>query len=131
MLLDQAMEAMSDFAKAVSLNGDFPIALVQKLYTDYRAAVSMSNNELVKASLAAFEDAIQRFPTCPECFLLYAQVSLNSFTTPDNNLFSQNNFSDQVLSDQQDFEKADELFMKALEVDPQNATAYVHRGKSV
>ena len=76
MLLDQAMEAMSDFAKAVSLNGDFPIALVQKLYTDYRAAVSMSNSELVQASLAAFEDAIHRFPTCPECFLLYAQVSL-------------------------------------------------------
>lgn len=77
MLLDQASEAMSDFAKAVSLNGDFPIALVQKLYTDYRAAVAMSNAGEVVASLAAFEDAIRRFPTCPECFLLYAQVSWN------------------------------------------------------
>ncbi len=79
MLLDQAKEAMSDFAKAVSLNGDFPIALVQKLYTDYRAAVAMSNAKEVVASLAAFEDAIRRFPTCPECFLLYAQVSLNRY----------------------------------------------------
>lgn len=34
-----------------------------------------------------------------------------------------------MLSDQQDFKKADEYFKKALEVDPHNATAYVHRGK--
>lgn len=74
MLLDQASEAISDFAKAVSLNGDFPIALVQKLYTDYRAAVSMSNASKVVAALTAFEDAIRRFPSCPECYLLYAQV---------------------------------------------------------
>ncbi|XP_032787115.2 mitochondrial import receptor subunit TOM70 [Daphnia magna] len=106
MLLDQANEAISDFAKAVSLNGDFPIALVQKLYTDYRAAVSMSNAQKVAAALTAFEDAIRRFPSCPECYLLYAQV----------------------LSDQQEFQKADEYFMKALDVDPENATAYVHRG---
>jgi hypothetical protein len=39
-----------------------------------------------------------------------------------------NRFCYQVLSDQQEFVKADELFMKALEVDPHNATAYVHRG---
>lgn len=35
------------------------------------------------------------------------------------------------MSDQQDFKKADEYFKKALEIDPQNATAYVHRGKFV
>ena len=34
-----------------------------------------------------------------------------------------------MLSDQQDFKKADEYFKKALDVDPHNATAYVHRGK--
>ena len=75
MLLDQAVEAMSDFAKAVSLNTNFPIALVQKLYTDYRLAVSMSNASQVAAAMTAFEDTISRFPSCPECYLLYAQVS--------------------------------------------------------
>ena len=40
MLMDMAIEAMADFDKAVALNADFPIALVQKLYTDYRLAVN-------------------------------------------------------------------------------------------
>lgn len=74
MLLDQANEAMDDFAKAVSLSNEFPIALVQKLYTDYRLAVSLSNAAKVAAAMSAFDDAIQRFPSCPECYLLYAQV---------------------------------------------------------
>lgn len=74
MLLDQAKEAMEDFAKAVSLNSEFPIALVQKLYTDYRLALSLSNTAQIAAAMAAFEKSIERFPSCPECYLLYAQV---------------------------------------------------------
>lgn len=74
MLLDQATEAMSDFAKAVSLNTEFPIALVQKLYTDYRLAVSLSSASQIASAMTAFEDTIARFPSCPECYLLYAQV---------------------------------------------------------
>lgn len=74
MLLDQVAEAMADFEKAVNLNDNFPIALVQKLYTDYRLAVSLSDAQLVAASMQAFEAAIKRFPQCPECYLLFAQV---------------------------------------------------------
>lgn len=106
MLLDRVAEAMADFEKAVTLNPNFPIALVQKLYTDYRLAVAASDPRKVSASMKAFEAAIRQFPTCPECYLLYAQV----------------------LSDQQEFKSADENFKKALEVDPGNATAHVHRG---
>ena len=106
MLLDQVAEAMADFEKAVKLNGNFAIALVQKLYTDYRLAVSVSDARQVAACMSAFEAAIARFPGCPETYLLFAQV----------------------LSDQQEFKKADENFRKALQVDPTNATALVHRG---
>lgn len=79
MLLDQAAEAISDFAKAVSLNPDFPIAVVQKLYTDYRMAASTGDDSQIQAAIRAFEDAIKKFPKCPECYLLYAQVSWRYF----------------------------------------------------
>lgn len=36
--------------------------------------------------------------------------------------------SSQVLSDQEEFDKADKYFQKATEVEPENATVYVHRG---
>jgi hypothetical protein len=36
--------------------------------------------------------------------------------------------SSQVLSDQQEYDKADNYFKKASEVEPENATVYVHRG---
>lgn len=74
MLLDKPTEAMSDFAKAVALNSNFPIALVQKLYTDYRLAVSLGDPAKMQSALDAFEEAIRKFPQCPECYLLYAQV---------------------------------------------------------
>ena len=77
MLLDKPAEAMRDFAKAVTLNDNFPIALVQKLYTDYRLAVSLGDASKMQAAMHAFEEAIRKFPDCPECYLLYAQVSFN------------------------------------------------------
>lgn len=33
-----------------------------------------------------------------------------------------------MMSESQNFEKADEYFAKALEIDPENANVYVHRG---
>ena len=78
MLLDQPTEAWNDFDKAVSLNANFPAALVQKLYEDYRLAVSLSDANKVAAAMFAFEDSVRRFPECPECYLLYAQVCLIS-----------------------------------------------------
>ena len=34
-----------------------------------------------------------------------------------------------MLADQEKFQEADELFRQAIEVDPERATVYVHRGE--
>ena len=44
LLIDQINLAIVDFSKAVALQPAFPVAYVQKLYTDYRAAVTNSDN---------------------------------------------------------------------------------------
>ena len=38
LLIDETNKAIVDFSKAVSLQPNFPVAHVQKLYTEYRAA---------------------------------------------------------------------------------------------
>jgi len=105
LLMEKVTEAMNDFNKAVSLNPNFPIAYVQKCYTDYRYAFSTQNVEKMEEVMKAFQQAIEKFPECSECYTLFAQV----------------------LSDQQEFDKANNYFQKAIEVDPENATVYVHR----
>lgn len=106
MLLEETEQAREDFQKAVSLNSDFPIAIVQKCYADYRYALMTQQEELLRSTLDQFRKCIDKFPTCSEAFVLYAQV----------------------LTERQDFEKADELYEKALEIEPSNATILVHRG---
>ena len=43
LLTEQIEEATSDFQKAVEINPEFPVAYVQKLYTDYRHAVQKND----------------------------------------------------------------------------------------
>ena len=43
LLTEQIDEAATDFEKAVTLNPNFPIAYVQKLYTDYRHAMQKND----------------------------------------------------------------------------------------
>ena len=60
----------------------------------YFFQVSVGHADAIAQALGAFEEAIIRFPNCPECYLLFAQV----------------------LSDQQNFKRADEYFSRALKV---------------
>lgn len=106
LLLDDMDKALSDFTKAVELRPDFPIAYVQKLYTEYRKASTASNSSEVARIVDQFEDAVEKFPRCVESFALFAQV----------------------LSDQGKFDRAEEVYLKAQKVDPRNANIFVHRG---
>ncbi|CAH0406970.1 unnamed protein product [Chilo suppressalis] len=106
LLLERMDEATAEFAKAVELNPDFSIAYIQKCYADYKHAQINKNVGALAQARADFERALERFPRCPEAYILYAQV----------------------LSDQQEWGRAEALFDSALAVDPNNATLYVHKG---
>lgn len=104
--MEKTEEAREDFQKAVKLNPDFSVAVVQKCYSDYRHAMQSQNVELLMQSMQDFSKALMKFPSCPEAYILYAQVK----------------------AEKQEFQEADELFQKALEIDPNNASIYVHQG---
>lgn len=105
LLIGKVDAAMSDFKTAVELNSNFPIAFVQRCYTDYRYAYQLGDKAKVEEVMKKFEEAIKNFPKCVECYVLYAQV----------------------LCDQGEHERADSFYVKALEVDPENPTTLVHR----
>jgi len=106
LLIDETNKAIVDFSKAVSLQPNFPVAHVQKLYTDYRAANSIGDHSTINSVLEKFKEATEKFPKCVETWALYAQV----------------------MNDQQEFTRADELYQAGMKVDPQNANLLVHRG---
>jgi len=106
LLIDQINQAIVDFNKAVTLQPNFPVAQVQKLYTDYRAASTIGDHVTVNSVLEKFKEAIEKFPKCVETYALYAQV----------------------LNDQQEFDKADEMYQAGMKVDTHNANLLVHRG---
>ncbi|KAI7808135.1 mitochondrial import receptor subunit TOM70, partial [Triplophysa rosa] len=72
----------------------------------YRQAYTGNNPSQVQKAMDGFEDVIRRFPKCAEGYALYAQA----------------------LTDQQQFGKADEMYDKCIELEPDNATTYVHKG---
>lgn len=104
--MDKTDKAREDFEKAVKLNPNFPIAYVQKCYADYRYAMLTQNIELLVKNMEEFRKATEKYPNCMEVFVLYAQV----------------------LTERQEYEQADKLYLKALEIDPSSATLQVHRG---
>ncbi|XP_019869580.1 mitochondrial import receptor subunit TOM70 [Aethina tumida] len=106
LLLERTEEAREDFEKAVRLNPNFSIAYVQKCYSDYRHAMQTQNVDLLIDSMSSFERAIEKFPSCPETYVLFAQVK----------------------TEKQQYEEAEELYKRALQIDPSNASVYVHKG---
>ena len=74
LLTEQIDKAISDFDRALEINPGFPIAYVQKLYTDYRAALEKNNQEKIQNVINSFEQAVDKFPDCVETYALFAQV---------------------------------------------------------
>lgn len=96
LLMEKIDEAREDFKKAVELNPNFGVAYVQKCYADYRYGMMERSKELVEEAMRNFENAFEKFPDCPECYTLYAQM----------------------LTELQEYRKADIYFAKAIEKDP-------------
>lgn len=106
LLMEKIEEAKMDFEKAVKLNPNFGVAYAQKCYVDYRYGIMKRDVTLVTEATWNFEKSLEKFPNCEECYTLYAQI----------------------LSEAQEYKKADAYFAKAIEIDPNHATVYVHRG---
>ncbi|XP_053989726.1 mitochondrial import receptor subunit TOM70 [Hylaeus volcanicus] len=106
LLMEKIDEAKEDLRKAVDLNPNFGVGYVQKCYADYHYGMIKRDMDIVGKAMQGFEMAFEKFPDCPDCYIMYAQV----------------------LSESQEFEKADTYFAKAVGKDPNNATTYVHRG---
>ncbi|KAJ8967864.1 hypothetical protein NQ317_017631 [Molorchus minor] len=106
LLMEKTEEARSDFKKAVELNPNFSVAVVQKCYSDYRHAMASQDVTLLMQSMHDFRKAIDRFPNCPETYILFKQVK----------------------TERQEFQEAEELYQQVMKIDPNNASIFVHRG---
>lgn len=106
VLLEKLEEALADFNKAVELAPKLCSAYVQKCYAEYRYACTIQNQVQLYNAIQATQKAIEIFPTNIESYNILAQI----------------------LTEQQQFDKADELFEKAIALAPTHASLYVHRG---
>ncbi|XP_060028182.1 mitochondrial import receptor subunit TOM70 isoform X2 [Erinaceus europaeus] len=106
ILLDQVEEAVADFDECIRLRPESALAQAQKCFALYRQAYTGNNSSQIQAAMKGFEEVIKKFPKCAEGYALYAQA----------------------LTDQQQFGKADEMYDRCIDLEPDNATTYVHKG---
>lgn len=106
VLLEKLDEALVDFDTAVDLVPTMCSAMVQKCYAEYRHACIVQNQVQIYNAIQSTHRVVEKFPNNIECYNILAQI----------------------LSEQQQFDKADELFDKAITLQPTQASLYVHRG---
>lgn len=106
ILLEKLEEALADFTKAVILVPTLCSAVVQKCYAEYRYALAIQNQVQVYNAIQAAHATVEKFPKNIEAYNILAQI----------------------LTEQQQYDKADEFFEKAIAISPNIASLYVHRG---
>ncbi|KAL3213295.1 hypothetical protein MRX96_035530 [Rhipicephalus microplus] len=106
LLLDRLEDTLKDMERSVSLRPDFPSAAAQRCYVQYRYGAATKDANKQMEALQDFEKVQQMFPNCPECYFLHAQI----------------------LSENKEFEKAEENFLKAQKADPTDPNVPVHLG---
>ncbi|EDV58839.1 mitochondrial import receptor subunit TOM70 [Drosophila erecta] len=105
LLLEQIGPALAEFEKAVRIAPNHAIALVQKCYAEYRLSLLAGDERRLESVMHNFQNAIERFPSCVECYSLMAQM----------------------LADQQQFSQAQEYYTKAMKLAPTNPALIVHQ----
>jgi mitochondrial import receptor subunit TOM70 len=98
LLVEQLEDAVNDFSKAYDLAPKNPVTYVHKLYSEYRQAVNDQDNGKLFKKIEEFSEAVKEYPECIEVYSLFAQI----------------------LSDQQQYQLADDYFEKAMKLEPHN-----------
>ncbi|XP_033247183.1 mitochondrial import receptor subunit TOM70-like [Drosophila miranda] len=104
-------KALKHFKKTVELAPGHALAVINMYYADFRASIiagALSDKRL-EGLMRSFEEVIMAFPDCVECYKLMAQM----------------------LVALQDFVKAQEYFVKALELEPSNSSVIVQHARMV
>lgn len=103
---DRIVDAMSEMDRVLEAQPGLVLAQVQQAYFNYRWAVSTENPVKVYSAIQAMQRLYEAHPSNTECASLLAQV----------------------LTEQQQYDKAEPILDKSIRDDKLNATAHVHLG---
>lgn len=104
--LDKIDEAISEIDRVLSIKPDLVTAKVQKEYFQYRLAISTENAVKIYSSLQALQKLNENHPDDVECSNLLAQI----------------------LTEQQQFDKALPILQNMIKGDKKNGASFVHLG---
>ncbi len=111
-------ECFKDFDKCIELNNEHKIAKLQKAFFEFRqfyGQLSMvmtgpiQESKELREETTKLEKLLEEYSNVPEAFNLYAQI----------------------LSEQENYEKAERFYKIAMENDPNNAALLVQRALNI
>ncbi|VDL60887.1 unnamed protein product [Hymenolepis diminuta] len=106
LLTGNLAAAEKDFSEAIRLQPNCSVAHAQRLYMRYRKAALESRVSECEKIVNDFKLLQEKFPTCIETISIFAQV----------------------LTEMGEFEKADNLYAKLIELTPTSGMPYAQRG---
>ncbi|XP_053672782.1 mitochondrial import receptor subunit TOM70 [Anopheles nili] len=106
ILMDRMDDAIADFERAYKLCSTSGIIATHLCYAKYRMAMQKKDDGAIAQIKKRFNEVIEQYSDCVECYSIMAQM----------------------LTEEQKFEEADGYFVRALNIESDNAQIYVHRG---